>query len=173
MSRDLGLDNQVDFVGATPPARLAEIYNGHKIAVVPSICDEGFGLVALEAIACGCAVVGSGSGGLPEAIGPCGLIYPKTSISDLASCLEQLITRPWLCKALQHHAKDHLARHTRAAVAASYLSFIAASFPALAFAAHSLPNHVAGDVELSGPVELPVRRTIGRRTTAESLRAHG
>jgi glycosyltransferase involved in cell wall biosynthesis len=130
-SRNLGLDGQVTFVGAAPPARLAEIYNAHKIAVVPSLCAEGFGLVALEAIACGCAVVGSLSGGLPEAIGPCGLTYPKTSIGDLASRLQQLTTEPPLADVLQSYAADHLARHTRLAVAARYLRFMTDCFPAL------------------------------------------
>ena len=131
ISRNLGLDGQVTFVGAAPPARLAEIYNAHKIAVVPSLCAEGFGLVALEAIACGCAVVGSLSGGLPEAIGPCGLTYPKTSIGDLASRLQQLTTEPRLVDVLQSYAADHLARHKRLAVAARYLRFMTDCFPAL------------------------------------------
>jgi glycogen synthase len=146
ISRSLALDSQVTFVGAASPAHLAEIYNTHKIAVVPSLCEEGFGLVALEAIACGCAVVGSISGGLPEAIGRCGLTYPQTSISDLASRLEQLMTEPRLLDVMQSYAKDHLARHTRLAVAASYLSFISDRFPALASATHRSPDE---------PVELP------------------
>jgi glycosyltransferase involved in cell wall biosynthesis len=133
ISRALHLDNQVAFVGAASPARLADIYNAHRIAVVPSVCEEGFGLVALEAIACGCAVVGSISGGLPEAIGPCGITYPKASIHDLASRLEQLIIEPQLVDVMQSYAKHHLAKHTRRAVAAGYLSFINGCFPHLAF----------------------------------------
>jgi glycosyltransferase involved in cell wall biosynthesis len=142
LSRSLGLDSQVTFVGAASPAQIAEIYNTHKIAVVPSLCEEGFGLVALEAIACGCAVVGSISGGLPEAIGPCGLTYPKMSISDLASRLEQLMMVPRLLDVMQSYAKDHLARHTRLAAAASYLSFITDCLPD---GAVELPTPPAGD----------------------------
>ena len=93
-SKKLGLNNQVTFVGAVSPAQIAEIYNVHKIAVVPSTWEEPFGIVALEGIACGCAVVGSISGGLPEAIGPCGLTYPKMSVGDLAARLEQLVLEP-------------------------------------------------------------------------------
>ena len=106
--------------------------NNHKIAVVPSLCEEAFGLVALEAIACGCAVVGSISGGLPEAIGPCGLTYPKTSVTDLACRLEQLTVERGLLTVLQSYAKEHLAAHTRQAVASRYLSFVTDCFPALA-----------------------------------------
>ena len=132
-SKKLGLNNQVTFVGAVSPAQIAEIYNVHKIAVVPSTWEEPFGIVALEGIACGCAVVGSISGGLPEAIGPCGLTYPKMSVGDLAARLEQLVLEPgfWRrCKSTE----QHLARHTRTAVAAKYLRFMSDGFPNLAFA---------------------------------------
>jgi glycosyltransferase involved in cell wall biosynthesis len=133
MSRKFGLDHQVRFVGAASPVQLADIYNAHRIAVVPSVWEEPFGIVALEAIACGCAVVGSISGGLPEAIGPCGMTYPKASIRDLACRLEQLMMEPRLVDAMQSYAKNHLARHTRRAVASGYLTFINGCFPHLAF----------------------------------------
>jgi glycosyltransferase involved in cell wall biosynthesis len=167
ISRNLGLDRQVTFVGAASPAQIAEIYNTHKIAVVPSLCEEGFGLVALEAIACGCAVVGSISGGLPEAIGPCGLTYPKMSISDLASRLEQLTTEPRLLDVMQSYAKDHLAQRTRVVVAARYLTFIGDCFPALAS-----PDGGAGSL-LPGPVELPAPPARGISKTAETVPANG
>jgi glycosyltransferase involved in cell wall biosynthesis len=130
-SNELGLNTQVTFLGAASPAQVAEICSAHKVAVVPSLCEEGFGLVALEAIACGCAVVGSVSGGLPEAIGPCGVNYPKTSVNDLAARLEQLVLEPRLLEAMQKYAQEHLAKHTRTAVAARYLSFMADCFPGL------------------------------------------
>jgi glycosyltransferase involved in cell wall biosynthesis len=135
LSSNLGLSGQVTFVGAASPAQIAEICNAHRIAVVPSVWEEPFGIVALEAIACGCAVVGSTAGGLPEAIGPCGLTYPKTSVGDLAARLEQLMTEPRLLEMLQNYAKGHLVKHTRHAIASRYLSFIADCFPALAPAA--------------------------------------
>ena len=136
VARKLALDRRVTFVGPASPAQIAEIYNAHRIAVVPSVWEEPFGIVALEAIACGCAVVGSLSGGLPEAIGPCGLTYPKTSISDLALRLEDLLLQPGLPDQLQQYTKEHLARHTRLVVAAGYLRFAYDRFPGLAGAKH-------------------------------------
>lgn len=52
----LGLSGRVTFMGALPPDRLPERYHGASVCVVPSR-REGFGLVALEAFACGCAAV--------------------------------------------------------------------------------------------------------------------
>jgi glycogen(starch) synthase len=70
--RKLGLADQVEFLGAIVGEPLVNILNRHKILVVPSSWNEPFGIVALEGIACGCMVIGSSGGGLPEAIGPCG-----------------------------------------------------------------------------------------------------
>jgi glycosyltransferase involved in cell wall biosynthesis len=150
LSRDLGLSSQVAFVGAASPRQIAEIYNTHKIAVVPSLWEEPFGLVALEAIACGCAVVGSVAGGLPEAIGPCGLTYATASPGELAYRLEQLMSEPRLVDTLQRYAPEHLARHTRLAVASRYLGLMTDRFPDLASAAHGLPGSDAEHLALSG-----------------------
>ena len=64
--------------------RCANSFGSTKILVVPSRYDEPFGVVALEGIACGCVVVGSAGGGLPEAIGPCGLTFPNGDATALA-----------------------------------------------------------------------------------------
>jgi glycogen(starch) synthase len=141
-SNDLGLNTQVTFFGAAAPVQVAEICTAHKVAVVPSLCEEAFGLVALEAIACGCAVVRSMSGGLPEAIGPCGVTYATTSVNDLAARLEQLVLEPRRLEAMQKYAQEHLARHTRTAVAARYLRFMSDCFPDLAFAEGRSANTV-------------------------------
>ena len=50
------------------------------IMIVPSIWEEPFGVVALEGIAAGCAVVASQGGGLPEAVGPCGILFPNGDV---------------------------------------------------------------------------------------------
>ena len=52
---------------------------GIDCLVVPTAVPEGFGIVALEGIACGCVVIGTETGGLKDAIGPCG----EETISNL------------------------------------------------------------------------------------------
>jgi glycosyltransferase involved in cell wall biosynthesis len=64
LTHALGLDSLVTFVGQVTDMQLNELLNAHKILVVPSRFGEGFGVVALEGIACGCVVVGSTFGGL-------------------------------------------------------------------------------------------------------------
>ncbi len=120
-SRELGLENQVQFVGAKAPEELAELLNRHRVLVVPSRYDEPFGVVALEGIACGCAVVGSRGGGLPEAIGPCGLTFENGNVHDLAAQLKRLMNEPATCANLLRPAAEHLVKFQSDAVAAAYL----------------------------------------------------
>lgn len=118
---ELGLDDQVDFMGLKKGRELAEVLNAHDILVAPSRVQEGFGIVALEGIACGCVVVGSNVGGLGEAIGPCGLMFPNGDAPALARTLSKLISDRETLKPYRAHAAAHLARHRRGAVADAYL----------------------------------------------------
>jgi len=73
-----GLGSQVAFLGALSGDDLADVMNRHRVLAVPSRV-EAFGIVALEGLACGCAVAVSDVGGLPEAVGACGIRFaPKT-----------------------------------------------------------------------------------------------
>src|SRR5262249_45232558 len=70
---ELGLLDQVRFLGAKSQAEVGALLRRHRVLVVPSLWAEPFGVVALEGLACGCIVIGSDRGGLPEAIGSWGL----------------------------------------------------------------------------------------------------
>ena len=122
-----GLGAQVEFLGSKRSRELAEILNRHRILVVPSRWAEPFGLVALEAIGCGCVVVGSSEGGLPEAIGPCGITFPNNDARALATALAHLLENPSRCDALRAETDSHLARFSRRAVANRYLEAMSAT----------------------------------------------
>jgi glycosyltransferase involved in cell wall biosynthesis len=116
----LGLRDRVTFIGSKTGPELAALLRQHKILVIPSRYDEPFGVVALEGIACGCAVVGSSGGGLPEAIGPCGRTFPNGDVAALAHTLSQLLISPNERRALMEVAPKHLARFHPATVAGMY-----------------------------------------------------
>jgi glycosyltransferase involved in cell wall biosynthesis len=118
----LGLRDQVKFNGAGKAPEVAEILNQHRILVVPSRSDEPFGVVALEGIACGCVVIGSSGGGLPEAIGPCGITFPNGDVDALANALEKLLNDPNECLRLTADASTHLARFHPTYIANEYLN---------------------------------------------------
>ncbi len=119
LARELGVTEQVTFSGALAGEPLVRALNAHRILVVPSRWAEPFGIVALEGIACGCFVIGSEEGGLPEAIGPCGATFPNGDAAALAAQIERAVSVPPL-----HDARPHLARHRRGVVAAKYLALM-------------------------------------------------
>jgi glycosyltransferase involved in cell wall biosynthesis len=64
----LGLNGNVRLLGRIPDHQLVALYNAADIAVVPTLEHEGFGLVVIEAAACGTPSVVTAVGGLPEAV---------------------------------------------------------------------------------------------------------
>jgi glycosyltransferase involved in cell wall biosynthesis len=124
MASSLGLDGQVRFAGIRRGGELVKELNSHRILAVPSTYQEPFGIVALEAIACGCVVVGSEGGGLREAIGPCGMTFPNGDATALANCLKELLTDAGKVSAFRDQAADHLARFTKGNVADRYLKIL-------------------------------------------------
>ena len=129
LAAQLGLRDQVIFAGPKRDAELVGLLRQHKIIVIPSRYDEPFGVVALEGIACGCVVVGSAGGGLPEAIGPCGLTFPNGDIDALAQDLEKLLGAPEERSRLLVHAPEHLAKFQLAGIAEAYLTLFRSQLP--------------------------------------------
>lgn len=117
----LNLQSMVTLVGQRSSKQLVEMLNQHSILVVPSRWREPFGIVALEAIACGCVVVGSDGGGLAEAIGPCGMTFRNGDSRDLSVVLERLLHNAGEREALRRNASSHLAPFAKRRVAMLYL----------------------------------------------------
>ena len=115
----LGLDAQVTFAGALRETR-GQVVATHRIMVIPSRWAEPFGIVALEGIASGCAVVASCRGGLPEAVGPCGLLFENGDSESLAVQLERIIADPVLRQSFIDAGPEHLQRFSAARVAGEF-----------------------------------------------------
>lgn len=82
----------------TPRRALPALYNLARVLVVPSFY-EGFGLTALEAMACGTVPIVSNRSSLPEVVGPVGLQIDPDDPQTLADALEQaLIDDAWLAQ---------------------------------------------------------------------------
>lgn len=64
------LEGRVRILGRLPDEELIDVYRAADVAVVPTLAFEGFGLVVLEAAACGTPSIVSDVGGLPEAAAP-------------------------------------------------------------------------------------------------------
>jgi glycosyltransferase involved in cell wall biosynthesis len=121
---ELGIWGQVKFVGIQQGKDLARTLNSHRILVIPSTWEEPFGIVALEGIACGCVVIGTDGGGLPEAIGPCGVIVPRRNAEALATAIRVLVMNEVLQRRYRAAFHDHLARHTPERLVRAYLDVL-------------------------------------------------
>jgi glycosyltransferase involved in cell wall biosynthesis len=89
-----GAEANVDFVGFVDLGRLPEYYRAADVFCAPAAEFEGFGQVNLEAMACGCPVVASTSGGAVEAVvhGQTGMLVPANDTSATAVALDQLLS---------------------------------------------------------------------------------
>lgn len=120
----LGLASRVIFRGSLVEEQLVAELHRHLLLVVPSRYEEPFGMVALEGIACGLVVVGTAGGGLPEAIGPCGVTVPNGEVDALAEALAALLSSSERVAELRAAAPQHLARHSQAGMVEAYLAAI-------------------------------------------------
>lgn len=128
LAHRIGVGDLVSFVGQVTGVALSELLNRHKLILIPSRWDEPFGLVALEAIACGCVPIASRVGGLPEALGPCGLLIPPSDINALAKAIDDQLGDRNRRQVLLGAASTHLASHSPSAIAREYFSIVATSF---------------------------------------------
>jgi glycogen(starch) synthase len=117
---DSRLEELVQFAGALRGESLARELNRHQVLVVPSRWAEPFGIVAVEAIACGCLVVGSAGGGLPDAIGGCGITFKNGDADDLARAIREMVTNPDLAARCRQAVPAHLHNHRSETVARCY-----------------------------------------------------
>jgi len=129
LTRALDLESQVQFRGAQRGAELSATLNEHQTLVVPSRYDEPFGVVALEGIACGCAVIASSGGGLPEAIGSCGITFPNGDTSALEQALERLMLESAERERLVAAGPKHLSQFQPGLVAERYLKLFQSVVP--------------------------------------------
>ena len=91
--RDLGLDQNVIFMGPVARHKLLEIFQEHNIQIFPSLWEEPLGLAMLEGMAMGLPIVATGTGGSGEALihGESALIYQKDNALGCAKAIARLI----------------------------------------------------------------------------------
>ncbi|GAA3003843.1 D-inositol-3-phosphate glycosyltransferase [Actinokineospora diospyrosa] len=104
----LGITDVVRFLPPQSGAALATVYRAADVVAVPSH-NESFGLVALEAQACGTPVVAAAVGGLPVAVADrvSGLLVDGHATADWADSLGRLVTAPGLRAELGAGAVRH------------------------------------------------------------------
>lgn len=117
---DRGVIEQFRFLGSQPQSRLPLFYSAADLVSVPSRY-ESFGLVAVEAMACGTPVVASRAGGLRFTVedGKTGLLVPVNDADAHAAALRSLLVDSELRHSMQEEARFAAERFAWPVVAAS------------------------------------------------------
>jgi D-inositol-3-phosphate glycosyltransferase len=110
---ELGVEDQVRFVAPQPHDHLAEYYRAADVCLVPSR-TESFGLVALEAAACGTPVVAASVGGLRSLVddGHTGFLVEGRDPADFATPVAVLLEDAGLAAAMGVSAAAHSRRYS-------------------------------------------------------------
>jgi glycosyltransferase involved in cell wall biosynthesis len=92
-AKELGLEDSVEFRGKLDRQALAKLYQKANVFTLPSL-NESFGMVALEAMACGIPVVASNVGGLPSLVDndKTGFLIEPGNIAELSEKLTKLLS---------------------------------------------------------------------------------
>lgn len=94
LSKNLGLTNKIKFIGKLSKTDLIKNYQKAKVLVLPSInSNEAFGIVLIEALACGTPVIASNLPGVRTVFedGKSGLLIEPQNIKDLSNKLELIL----------------------------------------------------------------------------------
>lgn len=122
LCQEAGLTAQVEFVGWKSTHETAEILNQSRIMVVPSRWPEPFGMVAVEGLACGCRMIVSSGGGLPEAAGPFALTFKNGNLKELSNAMKRLLHQEDNDETNSEDLAAHLQQFEVLRVAQAYLN---------------------------------------------------
>ena len=107
--KELGLEEKVIFTGEVEEEEIPLYYAACDVFIMPSDI-EGFGIVFLEANACGKPVIGGRSGGISDAIidGETGLLVNPLDIKEIADVLIRLLTNSGLAQKLGEKGRQRV-----------------------------------------------------------------
>lgn len=118
LAAELNVGQQIDFIGAKPNKLVPAYYRSARIVIVPSVVasdgdQEGLGLVAVEALGCGCATIVSDLPALRDVVtdGETGLVFQSGSSSDLAEKIKRLLADDALLERLARDGRNYVVEH--------------------------------------------------------------
>jgi glycosyltransferase involved in cell wall biosynthesis len=99
------IQDRVILTGFVPDDDLVYLYSRASALVQPSLL-EGFGLPAVEAMACGTPVLSSLAGSLPEVVGPAGVYFDPNDVRSIAQAIRSFMADPALRRKLAGLARE-------------------------------------------------------------------
>jgi glycosyltransferase involved in cell wall biosynthesis len=111
MAAQLGVGDDVVFLGPIDNAELPFLYSGASAVVLPSRY-ETFGRSVGEAMACGVPTASAATSSLPEVVGEAGLLFDPDDARGLVDVLERLSQDALLCEDLRHRGLERAKEFT-------------------------------------------------------------
>lgn len=97
------IEDKVIMAGKVPLIELPDFYRAADAFVFPSLTDS-FGKVVLEAMSCGCPIVSTNTGGLPEVVDGAGILVEPKSSESLFTSINKLLENNNLRKSFKRKA---------------------------------------------------------------------
>lgn len=122
---DVGIaaGDDVRILGRVSEGELRALYNNARALLFPSI-TEGFGLPAAEAMACGCPVIASTGGAIPEVCGDSAILLDPTDTAGWTKAMEDVARDDALCDRLSRQGKKRASTMTWRASAEQLLKIL-------------------------------------------------
>lgn len=111
LSRDLGIEAKVHFLGFIKDTKKTLVYQASDLFVLPSVMNtESFGIVNLEAMACGIPIIASRIGGIPDVVkdGICGLLVEPNDPNGLSEGIIKILNDAELRERLGKTGKNQV-----------------------------------------------------------------
>ncbi|MDR1773793.1 MAG: glycosyltransferase [Clostridioides sp.] len=111
-AKELGLGNDVEFLGRVPFEKVASTFSSFDVSVFPSLW-EGFGVASIESQACGTPVIVTNVGGHPESMndGVTGLLVEPKNAIEIKEAVKKLIENDELRKNMSCNAVDFVRKN--------------------------------------------------------------
>lgn len=122
LTKSLNLTNKVTFLGAVTHETSLQLFKGAKLYVLPSLL-EPFGIVLLEAMASGCPILASNTGGVPDLVkeDETGALFRTGDADELARKLVDLVSDEAKMVRLTENALNFVKYFSWDTVATKYL----------------------------------------------------